>query len=156
VLLPKLAPPFFARYGDRVIEPEIKLVFAALFLLMWLGSRANSQAALPAFVLGLAMSSFYVSYRAEQNRMRVVSFAFLTPFFFLKGGLNVSLGAVFANLGILIATLLSFAAILILLFTVGQPNTAVSAPIYLAVVLAGLLVGIAVGLRRRPAKAARS
>jgi Kef-type K+ transport system membrane component KefB len=30
-----------------------------------------------------------------------VAFAFLTPFFFLKGGLNVSLGAVFANLGIL-------------------------------------------------------
>jgi hypothetical protein len=44
---------------------------------MWLGSRASSQAALPAFALGLAMSSFYVSHRAEQNRMRVVSFAFL-------------------------------------------------------------------------------
>ena len=33
--------------------------------------------------------------------MRVVAFAFLTPFFFLRGGINVSLGAVFANLGIL-------------------------------------------------------
>ena len=33
--------------------------------------------------------------------MRVVAFAFLTPFFFLRGGLNVSLGAVFANLGVL-------------------------------------------------------
>jgi Kef-type K+ transport system membrane component KefB len=31
----------------------------------------------------------------------VVAFAFLTPFFFIKGGLSVSLGAVFANLGIL-------------------------------------------------------
>jgi Kef-type K+ transport system membrane component KefB len=31
----------------------------------------------------------------------VVAFAFLTPFFFLRGGLNVSLGAVFANLGLL-------------------------------------------------------
>ena len=29
VLLPKLAPWFFRRYGDRVIEPEIKLVFAS-------------------------------------------------------------------------------------------------------------------------------
>src|SRR2546427_826480 len=27
-LLPKIAPGFFGRYGDRVIEPEIKLVFA--------------------------------------------------------------------------------------------------------------------------------
>jgi Kef-type K+ transport system membrane component KefB len=31
----------------------------------------------------------------------VVAFAFLTPFFFLKGGLNVSLSAVGANLGVL-------------------------------------------------------
>jgi Kef-type K+ transport system membrane component KefB len=99
--LPKLSPWFFSRYGNRVIEPEIKLVFASLFLLMWLGGRANSQAALPAFILGLVMSGHYVKHRTEQERMRVVAFAFLTPFFFLKGGMNVSAGALWANLGIL-------------------------------------------------------
>ena len=66
---------------------------------MWLGGRANSQAALPAFILGLVMSSHYVKHRKEQERMRVVAFAFLTPFFFLKGGMNVSAGALWANLG---------------------------------------------------------
>jgi Kef-type K+ transport system membrane component KefB len=100
--LPRIAPWFFSRYGDRVIEPEIKLVFLCLFLLMWLGDRANSQAALPAFVLGLAMSSHYVQHHRKQERMRVVAFAFLTPFFFLKGGLNVSAHALWANLGILV------------------------------------------------------
>src|SRR5437763_132982 len=99
--LPYMARHFFPRYGNRVIEPEIKLVFACLFLLMWLGARANSQAALPAFVLGLVMSRFFASHRLEQDRLRVVSFAFLTPFFFLKGGLNVSTSALWANLGIL-------------------------------------------------------
>ena len=99
--LPLASPWFFRRYGDRVIEPEIKLVFASLFLLMWLGGRANSQAALPAFILGLVMSSHYVQHRKEQERMRVVAFAFLTPFFFLKGGMYVSAGALWANLGIL-------------------------------------------------------
>jgi len=99
--LPKISPWFFSRYGDRVIEPEIKLVFACLFLLMWLGTKANSQAALPAFVLGLVMSSHYVQHRQEQDRMRVVAFAFLTPFFFLKGGMNVSTSALWANLGVL-------------------------------------------------------
>src|SRR5438067_7502692 len=99
--LPYAARHFFPRYGNRVIEPEIKLVFACLFLLMWLGLRANSQAAKPAFVLGLAMSQFFASHRLEQDRLRVVSFAFLTPFFFLKGGLNVSTSALWANLGIL-------------------------------------------------------
>ena len=98
---PRLAPWFFGRYGDRVIEPEIKLVFAALFVLMYLGDRANSQAVLPAFVLGLAMSGHYAQHRLEQERLRVVAFAFLTPFFFFKGGLNVSLSAVWANIGVL-------------------------------------------------------
>lgn len=99
--LPKVAPWFFGRYGNRVIEPEIKLVFASLFLLMWLGDKANSQAALPAFILGLTMSTHYVQHRTEQERMRVVAFAFLTPFFFLKGGMSVSAVALWANLGIL-------------------------------------------------------
>jgi Kef-type K+ transport system membrane component KefB len=100
--LPRIAPSFFFRYGDRVIEPEIKLVFACLLCLTWLGTRANSQAALPAFILGLVMSSHYVQHRREQDRMRVVAFAFLTPFFFLKGGMNVSASALWANLGVLL------------------------------------------------------
>ena len=99
--LPKISPWFFGRYGDRVIEPEIKLVFAALFILMYLGTKADSQAVLPAFVLGLAMGAHYAEHRKEQERLRVVAFAFLTPFFFIKGGLNVSLSAVWANLGLL-------------------------------------------------------
>jgi Kef-type K+ transport system membrane component KefB len=99
--LPRAASLFFPRYGNRVIEPEIKLVFACLFLLMWLGQRANSQAALPVFILGLSMSRFFASHRLEQDRLRVVSFAFLTPFFFLKGGLNLSTSVLWANLGIL-------------------------------------------------------
>src|SRR5215467_4692909 len=32
--LPRLSPAFFGRYGNRVIEPEIKLVFACLLVLM--------------------------------------------------------------------------------------------------------------------------
>jgi Kef-type K+ transport system membrane component KefB len=101
VALPLLARPFFGRYGDRVIEPEIKLVFAALFLLMWLGARAHSQAVLPAFIVGLVMSEHYDEHQEEQKRLRVVAFAFLTPFFFLKGGMNVSASALWGNLGVL-------------------------------------------------------
>lgn len=99
--LPQGAPWFFRKYGNRVIEPEIKLVFASLFLLMWLGDKANSHAVLPAFILGLAMSSHYATHRQEQERLRVVAFAFLTPLFFVKGGMNVSVSALWANLGVL-------------------------------------------------------
>jgi Kef-type K+ transport system membrane component KefB len=107
IVLPRLAPWFFRRYGDRVIEPEIKLVFVCLFVLMVLADLAKGHAVLPAFVLGLVMSQHYSEHREEQQRLRVVAFAFLTPFFFLKGGLNVSLGAVVANLGLLGALLLT-------------------------------------------------
>ena len=68
---------------------------------MVLADASNGQAVLPAFVLGLVMSSHFAEHREEQERLRVVAFAFLTPFFFIKGGMNVSLGAVVANLGVL-------------------------------------------------------
>jgi Kef-type K+ transport system membrane component KefB len=103
--LPRIAPWFFGRYGDRVIEPEIKLVFAGLLVLIVLADASNGHAVLPAFVLGLVMSRHYREHREEQKRLRVVAFAFLTPFFFVKGGLNVSLGAVASNLGLLAALL---------------------------------------------------
>ncbi len=101
LVLPRVASWFFGRYGNRVIEPEIKLVFACLLVLIILADASNGHAVLPAFVLGLVMSRHYKEHREEQKRLRVVAFAFLTPFFFLKGGLNVSLGAVAANLGVL-------------------------------------------------------
>jgi Kef-type K+ transport system membrane component KefB len=105
LVLPRIAPWFFGRYGDRVIEPEIKLVFFCIFVLMVLADASNGHAVLPAFVLGLVMSRHYQEHREEQKRLRVVAFAFLTPFFFIKGGMNVSLGAVVANLGLLAALL---------------------------------------------------
>lgn len=101
VLLPRIAPWFFRRYGDRVIEPEIKLISLSLLVLMVLADAANGHAVLPAFILGLAMSGHYQQHREEQKRTRVVAFAFLTPFFFIGGGMNVSLGALVTNLGLL-------------------------------------------------------
>ncbi len=100
-----LQPWFFARYGDRVIEPEIKGAFAALLVLMFFAERAQSHAVLPAFVLGLALARVFHLHRELQRRFRVVAFALLTPFFFLKGGMNVSLALVWANLSLLILLL---------------------------------------------------
>jgi Kef-type K+ transport system membrane component KefB len=107
IALPRIAPWFFGRYGDRVIEPEIKLVFLCLLVLMVLADESNGHAVLPAFVLGLVMSRHYQEHREEQKRLRVVAFAFLTPFFFIKGGMNVSLGAVVTNLGLLAVLLVA-------------------------------------------------
>ena len=103
--MPKLDNWFFARYGNRVIEPEFKGALAALLVLMWLADKADSHATLPAFLLGLAVSRTFAKNRATQQRFRVVAFAMLTPFFFLASGMNVSLPLVIANLGLLAALL---------------------------------------------------
>jgi Kef-type K+ transport system membrane component KefB len=103
VIMPRLQPWFFRRYGSRVIEPEIKGAFAALLVLMYFGRLAESHAVLPAFVLGLAVSTIFARHRREQQRFRVVAFAMLTPFFFIKAGMNVDLGTLGASLWILAA-----------------------------------------------------
>jgi Kef-type K+ transport system membrane component KefB len=101
VAMPRLEGWFFGRYGNRVIEPEIKGAFAALLLLMWLGDKAASHAVLPAFLLGLAVARTFGRHRVTQQRFRVVAFAMLTPFFFLNAGMAVSAPLVWANLGLL-------------------------------------------------------
>ncbi len=93
-----LNPWFFARYGNRVIEPEIKGAFSALLVLMFFAEKAESHAVLPAFILGLAVAHILAKHRLQQHRFRVVAFALLTPFFFIKSGMNISLKAVLLNL----------------------------------------------------------
>jgi len=100
-----LQPWFFARYGNRVIEPEIKGAFAVLFLLMWTADLAKSHAVLPAFLLGLSVARVFQQYREEQKRFRVVAFSLLTPFFFLKGGMSVNVGSLVASAPLVLAFL---------------------------------------------------
>lgn len=100
-LVPRLAEAIFSRYGGRVIEPEIKFLLLVLAAFICLAQVGSSHAVLPAFVFGLAMSRLLAERKDLQRRVRVLSFALLTPFFFIKAGMNVSLGAVAANAGLL-------------------------------------------------------
>jgi len=97
LFMPRLKPWFFSRYGNRVIEPEIKGAFAALLVLIYFAHLAESHAVLPAFILGLAVARIFQRHREEQRRFRIVTFALLTPFFFIKSGMNVSLNLVWAS-----------------------------------------------------------
>lgn len=101
VALPRVASWFFRRYRDRVVEPEMKLIFALLLGLMVLGKLSLSQAVLPAFLLGLVASRLYQRHPKERQRLRIVAFALLTPAFFIRSGMNVSLAALWANIGLL-------------------------------------------------------
>ena len=96
---------FFERYKDRVIEPEIKFLFFIFFVTMLLADKGNSHAVLPIFILGLVLSSFFTKRHDLITKLRTIGFALITPFFFIRGGMNVGIPDVLANLGILFALL---------------------------------------------------
>jgi len=87
--------------GHRVSEPEIKFLLVVLFGLGALATAAGSEAVLPAYVLGLAIAGVFLTDRVLIDRMRSISFALLTTFFFLRAGLLVSLPALIAGAGLI-------------------------------------------------------
>lgn len=101
VLAPRIMPQVFERYGDKVIEPEIKFILLLLFILIYVAEVGASHAVLPAFILGLVVSKTFAKHHQVQRRLRIVSFAMLTPFFFIKAGMNVSLREITMNIGLL-------------------------------------------------------
>jgi Kef-type K+ transport system membrane component KefB len=92
--LPRLTRLVIARVGHRVSEPEVKFIFLVLFLLGGLAKLAQSEAVLPAYLVGLVIAGVFVQDRVLMERMRAIAFTMLTPFYFLKAGLYVSLPAV--------------------------------------------------------------
>jgi Kef-type K+ transport system membrane component KefB len=102
VFVPKTIPLFFGRYGNRIIEPEIKLVLALLSALMLVAGFAGTNAVLPVFVLGLLLSGHYAKHRKEQERLRVTAFSFLTPFFFIFSGMRVNASEVMVSVPLLL------------------------------------------------------
>jgi len=95
--MPKISPPIFKRYGERVIEPEIKFLFFILFLFIYVSKIGSSHAILPAFVGGLVLSNHFSKNRLLQRKLRIVAFAMITPFFFINGGINISLEMLYHN-----------------------------------------------------------
>lgn len=103
--LPRMTRFVIASVGQRVSEPELKFVFLVLFLLGGLAKVAQSEAVLPAYLVGLVVAGVFVRDKALLERMRAIAFTILTPFYFLKAGLYVSAGAV-ATGALLIAAFL--------------------------------------------------
>ncbi|MCX8205992.1 MAG: cation:proton antiporter [Candidatus Micrarchaeota archaeon] len=91
---------------NKVIEPEIKYLFLLLLVFMYFASLGGSHAVLPAFLLGLMMSGHFSESsetRVVRNRLRTVAYALITPFFFILGGMNVSVPLVLSALGLFVA-----------------------------------------------------
>jgi len=95
--LPLVTAWFFDKVGARISEPETKYILVILFGLGALATAAQSEAVLPAYLVGMVLAPIFLANRTLAQRMRVIAFSILTPFYFLKAGVLVSLKAVVAS-----------------------------------------------------------
>lgn len=92
-ILPYLTPWFFKRYGGRPSELEAKYLLLILFGLGSLAVWAESEAVLPAYVVGMVLAGTVGKDHQLIRRLRTLTFGLLTPFYFIRAGSYVSIPA---------------------------------------------------------------
>jgi glutathione-regulated potassium-efflux system ancillary protein KefC len=95
-VLPWVVPRFFRRFGNRPSELEAKFLLLCLFGLGALAAWADSEAVLPAYVMGMVLAGTVGKDHALVRRLRTVTFGLLTPFYFIRAGSFVSVPALIA------------------------------------------------------------
>jgi Kef-type K+ transport system membrane component KefB len=105
LVLPWLTPRFFKRYGGRASELETKYLLLVLFSLGALAGWADSEAVLPAYVLGMILAATVGKDHLLIRRLRTLCFGLLTPFYFVRAGSFVSVPVLVAAPGAFILML---------------------------------------------------
>jgi Kef-type K+ transport system membrane component KefB len=104
--LPRWTQAVITSFGQsRVSEPEVKFLFLVLFFLGGLATTAKSEAVLPAYLAGLVVAGVFLQDKVLVHRMRSIAFTMLTPFYFIKAGLFVSLPALLSSAGLIVVLL---------------------------------------------------
>ena len=93
LVLPRLTPRFFKPYGGRPSELEVKYLLFALFGMAALATWAESEAVLPAYLIGMVLAGTVGNNHALIRRLRTLTFGLLTPFYFIRAGSFVSIPA---------------------------------------------------------------
>ena len=104
-IAPRFVAWFLNRFSSHVSEPGVKFIFFVLFALGALAALANSEAVLPAYLVGLGLAGVFARHRDTVRRLRTTVFALLTPFYFLNAGMKVHLPALWAGLGLVVVLL---------------------------------------------------
>ncbi len=96
VILTLLTPRFFKKYGGKPSELEAKYLLLALFGLGSLAVWSESEAVLPAYIVGMLLAGSVGKNHALVRRLRTLAFGLLTPFYFIRAGSFISLQAIVA------------------------------------------------------------
>src|SRR6202167_5851620 len=92
-ILPWLTPRFFRWYGGRPSYLEAKFLLLILFGLGALAAWADSEAVLPAYLVGMVLAGTVGKDHVLIRRLRTLTFGLLTPFYFIRAGSFVSVPA---------------------------------------------------------------
>ncbi len=95
-VLPWLTPRFFRLYGNRPSELETKYLLLCLLGLGALAGWADSEAVLPAYLIGMVLAGTVGKDHSLIRRLRTLTFGLLTPFYFIRAGSFVSIPALVA------------------------------------------------------------
>src|SRR5690349_13283178 len=95
-ILPWLTPRFFKLYGNRPSELETKFLLLCLFGSGALAAWADSEAVLPAYIIGMVLAGTVGRDHMLIRRLRTLTFGLLTPFYFIRAGSFVSIPALIA------------------------------------------------------------
>jgi len=83
-------------YGHRTAAIRTKLIMVVLLGLGALAYWAGSEAVLPAYIVGIVLAGGAAQDHHWIRRLRTLTVGFLTPFYFLRAGMLVSVSAVVA------------------------------------------------------------
>jgi Kef-type K+ transport system membrane component KefB len=96
LILPWVTPRFFKLYGGRPSELETKFLLLCLLGMGALAAWADSEAVLPAYLIGMVLAGTVGKDHALVRRLRTLTFGLLTPFYFIRAGSFVSIPALVA------------------------------------------------------------
>jgi Kef-type K+ transport system membrane component KefB len=97
IVLPWLTPRFFRLYGGRPSELETKFLLLCLLGMGALANWADSEAVLPAYLIGMVLAGTVGRDHGLVRRLRTLTFGLLTPFYFIRAGSFVSIPALVAT-----------------------------------------------------------
>ena len=92
-ILPWVTPRFFRLYGNRPSELETKFLLLCLLAMGALAGWADSEAVLPAYIIGMVLAGTVGKDHVLIRRLRTLTFGLLTPFYFIRAGSFVSIPA---------------------------------------------------------------
>src|SRR3546814_3034951 len=77
--------------------PFVRLSLALLFLTAWLAEMLNSQLVLAAFLAGLLLGQIVPRGSHRRERLEVIGYGFIVPFFFINVGLKFDIPALLGS-----------------------------------------------------------